>query len=289
MEAPSYISRLLQFDERYLQLYITPESMAFLIIAPLVQHAQHTTYIPNLNRSAPLLDYIVRDYGTVVPQRIWSPASAGDTQRYCRVPRWPIFFVSSDCRTLGIPLTQAATGRFPALLNGRVPAPVGDRHTTNIRIKVSVSQAARRVPIVNHFQWPGYDEHLDAQCKQIMIRDQTQSQNTICLETLAARVAGAVCRILDVSPSESSFHPSSDRLKGRDRSLSQLQCRRPAWRVGRGGVTANDIFLIGLIQVSQGSWQPILQLNRYIIDTSHASPSHHPKRTVVADRPLPRY
>ena len=272
MDAPSYFNRLLQFDERRLQLYITPESMAFLIIAPVVQHAQHTTYIPNLNRSAWLLDYIVRDCGTVVPQRIWSPATAGDAQRYCRVLKWPIFFVSGDGRTLGIPLTQATAGRFPPLLNGRVPAPVGNCHTTTIRVTVSASQATRSVPIVNHhFQWPGYDE----QNRQIMTRDQTQNQNTISLETLAARVAGAVCRILEVSLSESSLQPSSDRSK---MNLARMQCQRPAWQVGgRGGVTENDIILIGLIQVSQGSWQPILQLNRYIIDTSHASPSHTPQ------------
>ena len=45
-----------------------------------------------------------------------------------------------------------------------------------------------------------------------------------------------------------------------------MPCQRPAWQVGdRGGITANDVILIGLIQVTQGSWQPILQLNRYIV------------------------
>ena len=203
-EAPSYVTRLLQFEERYLQLYITPDSLAFLIIGPPVQHAQHATYISN--RPAWLLDYKVRDGGTVVPQRIWSPASAGDAQRYCRVPKWPIFFVSGNGMSLGIPLTQASAGHFPGLLNGRSPAPVGNGHTTNIRVKVSVSQVARRVQIVNHFQWPGYKE----QAKQIMIRDQTKDHNTISLETLATRVAGAVCRIMDVRPSKSPLHLSSD-------------------------------------------------------------------------------
>lgn len=149
-EAPSYFTRLLQYEERYLQLYITPDSLAFLIIGPPVQHAQHATYISN--RPAWLLDYKVRDCGTVVPQRIWSPASAGDAQRYCRVPKWPIFFVSGNGMTLGIPLTQVSVaGHFPGLLNGHLPAPVGNGHTTYIRVKVSVSQFARRVPIVNPF------------------------------------------------------------------------------------------------------------------------------------------
>lgn len=43
------------------------------------------------------------------------------------------------------------------------------------------------------------------------------------------------------------------------------QCGLPAWRVGgQGGITANEIILIGLIQVTEGSWQPILQLERHI-------------------------
>ena len=45
--------------------------------------------------------------------------------------------------------------------------------------------------------------------------------------------------------------------------------RNPAWRVGGwGGITANDVILIGLIQVTQGSWQPILQLSRFIVPRS---------------------
>ena len=38
----------------------------------------------------------------------------------------------------------------------------------------------------------------------------------------------------------------------------------PAWSVGQGGITANDIMLVGLIHATEGSWQPILQLNRYV-------------------------
>ena len=38
------------------------------------------------------------------------------------------------------------------------------------------------------------------------------------------------------------------------------------WRIGgQDGITADNVILIGLINVSQGSWKPILQLNRYII------------------------
>jgi hypothetical protein len=43
------------------------------------------------------------------------------------------------------------------------------------------------------------------------------------------------------------------------------QCGLPAWQVGGpGGITADDIIIVGLIHVTQGSWQPILQLERHI-------------------------
>ena len=42
--------------------------------------------------------------------------------------------------------------------------------------------------------------------------------------------------------------------------------RDPAWRVGGStGIRKEDVTLIGLVQVSQGSWQPILQLNSFLI------------------------
>ena len=143
-EATSYFTRLLQFGEHHLQLYLTPEAMAFFIISPAVQHAPYTIYLSN--RPAWLLDYRMREYGTVVPQTIWSPATPGDAQRYLNVPNMPIFFMFGDRMTLGIRLTQAAEGRCGGLLNGHAPAPVGDCHTTYIRVKVSVHSS--RVAIV---------------------------------------------------------------------------------------------------------------------------------------------
>ena len=56
-----------------------------------------------------------------------------------------------------------------------------------------------------------------------------------------------------------------------EQDSSAHQCMSPNWSVGRGGITANDIILVGLIQVTQGSWQPILQLNRYIFSQSSSS------------------
>jgi hypothetical protein len=41
---------------------------------------------------------------------------------------------------------------------------------------------------------------------------------------------------------------------------------QPKWWIGGGrGIQPNEIVIIGAIQVSSGSWMPILQLNRYVL------------------------
>ena len=96
-----------------------------------------------------------------------------------------------------------------------------------------------------------------------MTRDQSRAHNTITLEVLAARVARAVCRFLKVSSLSESHDNLSSRLRSKQ-DCGERQCMSPNWWVGRVGITANDIILIGLIHVTQGSWQPILQLNRFV-------------------------
>ena len=45
---------------------------------------------------------------------------------------------------------------------------------------------------------------------------------------------------------------------------SRMQGREARWRIGPGAITRDDIIIIGVVHVSQGSWQPILQLRRYV-------------------------
>jgi hypothetical protein len=134
-QAPAYFSHLLHFDERHFQL-VVQNSIIFLL-HPAVQNVRPITYIGN--RPAWLLDYMIRDVGTVVSQRLWSPATTADAQRYSTVPlRMPIFFVQRDRTTIGLPLNYAMSGQCSALLDARLPAPVGTGHTTFIRIMVSI-------------------------------------------------------------------------------------------------------------------------------------------------------
>ncbi len=101
-----------------------------------------------------------------------------------------------------------------------------------------------------------------------MTRNQTSDHNIITLESFARRIASAVSRRLGVSPLPSwdvtivifnglhfYWFQEAERVEGQD----------PNWRIGVGGITKDQVTLIGVIHVSQGSWQPILQLNRYVM------------------------
>ena len=39
----------------------------------------------------------------------------------------------------------------------------------------------------------------------------------------------------------------------------------PKWIVGIGHITFNEVMIIGVVQVSEGSWMPILQLMSRVI------------------------
>ena len=45
----------------------------------------------------------------------------------------------------------------------------------------------------------------------------------------------------------------------------QSQGREAAWRIGPEGITHDDVNVVGVVHVSQGSWQPILQLRRHVL------------------------
>ena len=49
-------------------------------------------------------------------------------------------------------------------------------------------------------------------------------------------------------------------------SKKPLVCEEPNWRIGGGlgGITKEQVLLIGAVHVTYGSLQPILQLNRYV-------------------------
>jgi hypothetical protein len=36
------------------------------------------------------------------------------------------------------------------------------------------------------------------------------------------------------------------------------------WNIGAGGISREDVIVVGAVHVSRGSWMPILQVNRYV-------------------------
>ena len=130
-------------EEHHLQLYITPETMAFLITSPAVQH---TLYTPFTSSTDPLGPSITECETTALSSRkpfayLRLPAmrSVTATCRRC------LAFSCSAITRHGWPELRSGGG----LLNGHSPAPAGDCHTTQIRVKVSVLSHVAIVPIVS--------------------------------------------------------------------------------------------------------------------------------------------
>jgi hypothetical protein len=145
--AAVYFARLLKADVRSLQPTMSQEwPHAFFITSPTVQNAppqapQAPPTTLHINRRpAQLLDYTIRQVGTVVPQAIWPPGNHTSEPRSAKAAslNMPIFFVGMDRVSLGLPLRVAVAEGDRAPLQCAVsPAPIGHGSTTYIRITVS--------------------------------------------------------------------------------------------------------------------------------------------------------
>ncbi|KAH9164875.1 hypothetical protein EDB89DRAFT_1858896 [Lactarius sanguifluus] len=83
--------------------------------------------------------------------------------------------------------------------------------------------------------WPGYRYWK----RQVATRDETRERNPITLARFMRHVGTSVDKFLRV---------------------------HPRWQIGgHGGITQAEVKVIGAINVSAGSWMPIIQLTRYVI------------------------
>lgn len=280
--AVQYFARLLGVDSRSLRPTLSQEQPhAFFITSQAVYAGAQGAHPSHAIDGRPL-DYAISQAGTIIPQRLWSPTNATDALRFANLSlNMPIFFVRNDRTTMGLPLTRAIEpwGAHETLLCAGDMAPVGNCSTTYIRIDVSSLSMAKHLRLEVMllkflvFQWPGYGDWSS----QIMTRDQTVAHNTITLAKFAKRVANAVVRFLDVSnPFVLRALRGLEQFNGHShfptaptsflvQEAEQLQWQNPNWWIGAGGITKEDVILVGVVHVSQGSWQPILQLNRYVV------------------------
>ncbi|KAI9454484.1 hypothetical protein BJY52DRAFT_725412 [Lactarius psammicola] len=211
-----YHSVLLRRECRLLQSYnLTEYPGIFFAMPPL-----RPDFDSRQQQTPWVIDYTVRNQGTVIKQQIYVPRS----QNEFLSP--PIFFVHRN-GVLGVPLNRAAGGDCLSLQGASDPARLGATCSTHAQIRIN---------------WHGYLPWDD----QIMIRTQGPAQEIIRLEKFVKHVAKKVQKFM-------------------------TEGRRPCnngdhrWSIGAGGITPADIVLIGAVHVSQGSWMPILQVNRFIL------------------------
>jgi hypothetical protein len=156
--AAIYFARLLRVDVRTLQPTMSQEwPHAFFITSPTVQQNATPPALYINRRPAYLLDYTIREIGTVVPQGIWPPANNNNTSASAdtraRSPKgtslnMPIFFAGTDRISLGLPLSVAiAEDDRAQLQDASSPAQIGHGSTAYIRITVSIHSKDRRVPV----------------------------------------------------------------------------------------------------------------------------------------------
>ncbi|KAI0044771.1 hypothetical protein FA95DRAFT_1608292 [Auriscalpium vulgare] len=171
-----------------------------------------------------ITDYeVAPNLGTVIPQRLWYPHSVTDQRQYVAQARLELpVFFVHANGALGLTLANAAAGNFHTLRGSQAAAPIGGKSSTHLRIA-----------------WPGYKDYK----RQFQTRDETFERKPITLEKFVRHVARSVDAFLQ--------HCEVD-----------VAVEAPRWRIGENGITRNDIYVMGAVHVSAGSWMPILQLAR---------------------------
>ncbi|VDC00939.1 unnamed protein product [Peniophora sp. CBMAI 1063] len=181
------------------------------------------TYRSN-SRPDIVLDYPNDGKGTIVPQGMWQPMQNGDVARHVRDATllFPIFFINLNY-TIGVELAQIVNARPGTPVNiyrANELVPLGNLATTHLCLK-----------------WPGYAQGYR---KQVEIKD--ANKVPITMSKLVERIASFVSRFID----EASGWP--------------IDPRSAHWRVGRGFITKDNLYVVGLVHVSAGCWQPVIQL-----------------------------
>ncbi|KAF8257746.1 hypothetical protein EI94DRAFT_1817033 [Lactarius quietus] len=224
----------------FMVLLRTPRHQYFLQYYGVVYH-QGAWYIRNNGnlvqgtspgvpyQHTPLLDYSMEaTHGTVVPQRRWTPADDVDVRRHVESATLllPIFFINRK-GGVGFLLSDILRGCDRDLHNANSFAPLAGKFTTHLGIN-----------------WPGYGYWK----RQIPTRDETHERNPITLARFMKHVGKSVNKFFGECIS-----------KG-------YRATDPRWQIGmHGGITPDEVKVIGAIHVSAGTWMPIIQLTRYVI------------------------
>jgi hypothetical protein len=141
-------------------------------------------------------------------------------------------------------------------------APIGSRAHAQIRINVSSIFGVHSPELmvkVYPAQWCGY-VHLDWN-EQISIQKQTQPREQISLETFAKHVARKTLKFMEVILILLPIFLQETDVRIYQIAKDKVDDSDQRYHIGDNHITPHDITLIGTVQVSHGSWMPILQLN----------------------------
>ena len=146
--AELYLSHLLKTSRNLKDLYQTLPAPGGSGLVFVIREASRPLRSPPLmwDSGAPLwlLDYVIKDIGTVVPQTLWIPHHRNDIRQHVEEAdlQMPIFFIHEN-GDLGLSLEDAVNGRHSTLRDARTQAQLGGKTTTHIRISVSSSRPKR--------------------------------------------------------------------------------------------------------------------------------------------------
>ena len=215
-------------------------------------------------RGAWVLDYNVRSGGSVVRQELWVPQGQGDRRRYVDQARFrmPVFFVGMN-GSLGVPVLNAAAGDMQ-LHDVHLPPPLQDKTTTKIRIAVcALFFSVLRVP-----------PSLTTLCysgQAMLLPNLKFSLGIKLLQRTPLPLIG-LSSMWEVACDSFWRCVRLGSCGDEPRKLSSLQeCERVPvqqpfkWMLGNGNISSDEVMLIGIVQVSEGSWMPILQLMRRVV------------------------
>ncbi|KAA1468873.1 hypothetical protein DENSPDRAFT_546342 [Dentipellis sp. KUC8613] len=185
---------------------------------------------PHWERDGRTLDcYVVFDEnrGLIMPLDVWQPLYPSVREQHVvNSPLClPIYFYRSDSNDIGIPLVDAAEKRCRTLSHWFDSVDLGGKATTWIKILAK-----------------GYPEFG----RQMQARDETAARCPLRMEKVAQHVGRIVRKWI--------AEASTQQMRTEDGD--------PRWRIGQGGITERDIILLGIINVSAGTWMPLFRLNR---------------------------
>ncbi|KAI9440544.1 hypothetical protein H4582DRAFT_1937640 [Lactarius indigo] len=226
--AEEYFSHLLKtknWKVLHLTLPSPREPSVVFVIQEASRHLQTPPFMDSNGVPFWLLDYAIKEPGTVVPQTLWIPHHKNDLKQHVEEAnlQLPIFFIHGN-GSLGLSLEAAALGQCRTLRDANVHAQLGGK---------------------NHHTHPnlGYQDFK----RQVQIRDETTAHNPITVAKFAQHVGRSVDAFLGFVSKEN------------------LNSSKPNWEIGNSGINRANIRVIGAVHVSAGSWMPILQLNFYVI------------------------